>query len=280
MPKRKRKDAPGAKDEPTANDDASKRPRRGRKDEVDESSKKTTVTQDQSVQSFAVPSSIGKDIACERRGATDHPPALIFTHGAGGGLSNPATALFADGFAEVSPVVSFKGNMNMKSRVNSFQAVIEHEEAQTSALGGRSMGARAAVLTAQESEGQTKALVQVSYPMVGASKGDSREQILLDLPEGIDVLFISGSKDSMCDLKHLHKVVKKMKARSWIVEVTDADHGMGLKPKASEEPMRKHMGKLAAQWLLDRDEEKCYCTLSWDKDEGEVTSSGWQKDAG
>ncbi|KAK3700142.1 hypothetical protein LTR37_016145 [Vermiconidia calcicola] len=280
MPKRKRNDAPAAEDEPTANDGASKRPKRGRKDEVDESSKKTTATQDQSVQVFTVSSSKGKDIACERRSATDNTPALIFTHGAGGGLSNPATALFADGFAEVSPVTMFKGNMNLKARVNSFQAVIGHEEAQASALGGRSMGARAAVLTAQESEAQTKALVLASYPMVGASKGDSREQILLDLPEGIDVLFISGSKDSMCDLKHLHKVVKKMKARSWICEVTDADHGMGLKPKVGEEPMRKHMGKLAAQWLLDRDEGKRYCTISWDKDEGEVTLSGWQKDAG
>lgn len=86
---------------------------------------------------FKVPSK-DKEILCERRGKAGKPD-LIFTHGAGGGLSNAATKDFADGFAEISPVVSFQGNMNLQGRVRGFQAVLEHEDIQC-ALGGRSMG--------------------------------------------------------------------------------------------------------------------------------------------
>lgn len=90
-----------------------------------------------SVQSFKFISK-DKEIPCEQRGK-DGKPALIFTHGAGGGLSNAATREFAEGFSEKCPVVSFQGNMNLQGRVQSFEAVLEHEDVQC-AIGGRSMG--------------------------------------------------------------------------------------------------------------------------------------------
>jgi hypothetical protein len=227
------------------------------------------------VKSFTIPYK-DKQIYCERRGEPDSKADLIFTHGAGGGLSNPATALFADGFAEVSPVVVFQGTMNLKSRVSSFEAVVEQEDTTSIALGGRSMGARAAVVCSQQMPERVKALVLASYPLVGAQKGDVRDQILLDLPNDVDILFISGSNDSMCDMKQLKAVVKKMKASCWIAEVKGADHGMSLKSKAAVEPVRKYTGSLAAQWLKSRDEKARYCSISWDTDAKEVTSSGWE----
>lgn len=91
-------------------------------------------------QPFQVPTKDNKDIQCERRGKAAKP-SLIFTHGAGGGLSNAATKDFADGFAEKAAVVSFQGNMNLTGRMRSFQTVLEHEKITTDcALGGRSMG--------------------------------------------------------------------------------------------------------------------------------------------
>ena len=232
----------------------------------------TQATEDESkFESFNVASN-DKEIACERRG-NNSKPSLIFTHGAGGGLSG-ATQAFADGFAEVSSVVSFQGNMNLKSRTKSFQTVTEHEGCHP-ALGGRSLGARAAVLAASQPDSGIEAVVLASYPMVGAQKGDSREQILLDLPESVDVLFISGTNDSMCHMDHLQRVAKKMKAQSWIAEVQGADHVMSLKPKAGVQPIRKYQGTLAANWLLERDESKRYCVLSWS--DGKVESSGWQE---
>ena len=223
------------------------------------------------LQRFTIPLN-DKSIQCERRGE-DSKPSLIFTHGAGGGLSNEATKNFADGFAEVSSVVSFQGNMNLKGRVNSFNAVVKHENAKV-ALGGRSMGARAAVIAASEPDADVDAVILASFPLVGAQKGDSREQILLDLPEGVDVLFIFGSNDSMCTMHHLWQVVKKMKARSWIVEVQGADHGMSIMSKAGVEPVRKFQGRLAANWLAERDALKRYCSLSWRANQ--VESTGWQ----
>jgi predicted alpha/beta-hydrolase family hydrolase len=227
---------------------------------------------------FTITSAKDKEILCERRGPEDAKPSLIFTHGAGGGLSNAATSEFADGFAEVAPVVSFQGTMNLQSRTRSFHAVLAHEDSKC-ALGGRSMGARAAVLAAQESsvhpDAAIHALILVSYPMVGAQRGDSREQILLDLPEGIDVLFISGGNDSMCSIDLLRKVMGKMKARAWLVEVQGADHGMSLRQKGGVSPMRKRTGSLAAQWLEERDEEKRYCSMRWS--DGKVVVTDWQK---
>jgi predicted alpha/beta-hydrolase family hydrolase len=163
--------------------------------------------------------------------------------------------------------------MNLQSRVNSFQAVIEHEDTKP-ALGGRSMGARAAVLAASQADSGIEAVVLASFPMVGAQKGDSREQILLDLPENVSVLFIAGSNDSMCDMEHLQRVIKKMNARSWVAEIQGADHGMNIKAKAGVQPIRKFQGTLAAKWIAERDESKRYCLLSWSN--GKVESTGWQ----
>lgn len=252
-----------------------KRKREDTKDKGNATLKETTEREAKTAPNGFKPFTVtskGKSIPCERRGP-DAKPALIFTHGAGGGLSNAATKDFADGFAEVSSVVSFKGSMNLQGRINSFQAVVDHEDTKP-ALGGRSMGARAAVLVASEPESGIEAVILASFPMLGAQKGDSREQILLDLPENVDVLFIVGSNDAMCDMEHLQRVIRKMKARSWVAEVEGADHGMSIKAKAGEQPVRKFQGTLAAKWLAERNESKRYCLLSWH--DGNVESTGWQ----
>lgn len=112
--------------------------------------------------------------------------------------------------------------------------------------------------------------------MIGAQKGDSREQILLDLPAEANVLFISGSNDSMCSIKQLHATMSRMKARTWLIEVQGADHGMNVKPKAGTEAIVKRTGLLAAEWLLERDERKRYSSLSWSSAERKILSTGWQ----
>lgn len=165
-----------------------------------------------------------KSIICEQRGGTtpQHHPCLIFTHGAGGGLNNPATKDFAVGFAHLGPVVGFQGTMNLQSRVKTFNAVTEHLQ-WSGALGGRSMGARAAVMARTE---ETKALVLVSYPLIGGKRGDVRDRILLGLPSDVDVLFVIGADDNMCPKGQLDEVVGKMKARTWMVQV----EGQSRKP--------------------------------------------------
>lgn len=147
-----------------------------------------------------------KSIACERRGGGEDK--LIFTHGAGGGLKTPATIEFAQGFAQHASVVSFEGTMNLPSRVKSYKAVIDKIKCE--AVGGRSMGSRAAIMARSD-----QVLILVSYPLVAKT---IRDQLLLDLPK-VDVLFIIGTNDKMCPMDELNKVREKMKATSWLLRV-------------------------------------------------------------
>lgn len=210
--------------------------------------------------SFTIPTENGKVIPCQTRGdlpsSTD--TVLVFTHGAGGGIENPATKLFAEGYAGVSSVLLFQGTMNLQNRVKSFEAVVRfHQETHPDtplAVGGRSMGARAAAMVAQEHD-EIKKLVLVSYPLT-SPKGDVRDQILLDLPKEKEVLFVIGSNDAMCNIKELNKVREKMTARNQLVIVEGGDHGMslslGLKGHEKEvaiEQQRRNSGKVAAKWV-------------------------------
>lgn len=215
-------------------------------------------------------------------------PKLIFTHGAGGGLANPATVQFAAGFTgEAPPVVCFQGTMNLQSRVRSFKAVVsqlaesEHASRDTfPALGGRSMGARAAVMAANgDEEGRFKTLVLVSYPLLGGKQGaDVRDQILYDISADTDVLFVTGSSDKMCPVERLRDVRKNMKAKSWLLEVEGADHGMSAKPKQATAPLRKKTGEIAALWTTGHHHRLIECKLSWDAATGTALVSDWASD--
>ncbi|KAF2428608.1 hypothetical protein EJ08DRAFT_321267 [Tothia fuscella] len=225
-------------------------------------------------QSFEVPFT-KNSISCVRHHSSAASPGLIFTHGAGGTLNALAMVNFAAGFAPLTPLTFFQGSMNLKSRTKMFHAVIEHEKS-GKVLGGRSMGARAAVLAAHE-DPSVKALVMVSYPLKN-EKGDIRDQILLDLREDIDVLFISGDGDSMCDLADLARVRWKMTARSWLCCVRDADHGMNIKPKKATDLVGALTGEIAAKWLEYHDAELTEANAGWDLESEIATVSAWSQD--
>lgn len=208
-------------------------------------------------------------------------PALIFTHGAGGTLQSEAVANFVDGFISSpskSSIICFQGNMNLKSRAKMFTAVINSGREQPEleittspqCLGGRSMGARAAVMAITE---ETTHLVLISYPL--HTDKETRDQILLDLPEFMKVIFVSGEHDTMCDLKRLEDVRKKMTCKTWRVVVQAADHGMNIKPKAATQEMGKATGRVVANWLASSDDNLREGWIIWDA-ENEITQwSGW-----
>jgi pimeloyl-ACP methyl ester carboxylesterase len=96
-------------------------------------------------------------------------------------------------------------------------------------------------------------LVLGSYPLQGPK--DVRDQILLDLPEGVRVFFIIGEKDAMCPLDLLSETREKMKAKSQLVVGKGADHGMHVKPARLEKELGEDAGRLAATWVEGRMEE-------------------------
>ncbi|KAL9627980.1 MAG: hypothetical protein Q9164_007429 [Protoblastenia rupestris] len=200
-------------------------------------------------------------------------PSLIFTHGAGGTLKADAVVNFTNGFAQTFPMVCFQGNMNLKSRVKMFDAVIERQKAPL-CLGGRSMGARAAVLAATS---QTTHLVLVSYPL--HTDKETRDQILLDLPASMKVLFMGGDRDAMCDMGRLQNVRKKMKCKSWMVVVEGADHGMNMKSGVATQKVGEKTGEIATLWLEGCNENARGGRVVWDVDGGKVQWSGWVEES-
>ena len=206
-------------------------------------------------------------------------PALIFTHGASGTLDSPAVKNFWSGFASKAEILGFNGSMNLSSRVNMFCAVIENTLLRTKgkgrvALGGRSMGARAAVMAAVDEENANR-LILVSYPL--QSGNNVRDQILLDIDEKYEVLFIIGEKDNMCDIPLLNKVRQKMRATSWLVVVSGATHGMDVTPKRGTEAVGNMTGVIAADWLNERDSSKREGDNHWDNESGQATWSDWSE---
>lgn len=209
--------------------------------------------------------------------------ALIFTHGAGGTLKADAVVNFTHGFVTSSAkptLLCFQGNMNLASRIKMFKAILEAREAELkptiktgpACLGGRSMGARAAVMAATA---ETTHLVLISYPLHTGK--ESRDQILLDLPASIKVIFISGDLDHMCDLTRLETVRRKMKCKTWKAVVNGADHGMNVKPKSGTQEVGRMTGAIVATWQDDSNERLTEGTVSWDSDEAAAKWSGWSE---
>jgi predicted alpha/beta-hydrolase family hydrolase len=220
---------------------------------------------------FAIPYS-DTSIRCVRYGWSSKTPEMIFTHGAGGTLNAPAMINFATGFAASKSLLYFQGTMNLNSRTKMFNAVIENE-GWGQVLGGRSMGARAAVMAAHERH-DVKALVLVSYPLKN-EKGNVRDQILLDLNQDIEVVFISGDRDEMCNLDQLAGVRREMKAKSWLVVVRDADHGMNMKPKKATAVIGRLAGEIASKWLDEHDATSTEAFISWDDEKCGGLQSSW-----
>lgn len=113
------------------------------------------------------------------------------------------------------------------------------------------MGARAAVIAAtehlQDHDAKTQ-LILISYPLKG-TKDDLRDEILLNLPESVKVLFVIGDRDAMCPLDLLNETRKKMKAAAQLVVVQSADHGMHVKPAKREKEVGEETGRVAAEWV-------------------------------
>jgi len=118
--------------------------------------------------------------------------------------------------------------------------------------------------------------VLVSYPLQDA-KENVRDQILLDLPARLSVLFISGDNDSMCDIAHLRTIRGKMKCKTWMATVLNANHGMDVKPKRGTVEVGRMTGLVAAAWLgrADASLTKTETEIFWDDEEEVAKCNDW-----
>ena len=206
---------------------------------------------------------------------TSTDPALVFTHGAGGTLQSDAIVNFTHGFSShsrQSSILCFQGNMNLKSRVRMFDEVIQSQSNVHTprCLGGRSMGARAAVMAATSS---TTHLVLVSYPL--HTSKETRDQVLIDLPASVKVIFVSGDRDDMCKLDRLQEVREKMSCKTWRVIVENADHGMNVTPKSGTREVGEMTGDVVAAWFRSSNDSLREGRIAWDAEKEAAQWNGW-----
>ncbi|GAB7360801.1 hypothetical protein MBLNU230_g0788t1 [Neophaeotheca triangularis] len=210
---------------------------------------------------------------------------LIFSHGAGGDMTSPAVTNFAAGFAPHLDLITFNSPTSLPARTKQFATLLTTESASNReiVLGGRSMGARAAVMAATEHVGTcSKRLVLVSYPLHTEKHGtfEMRDGILLDLPAECEVLFLSGERDSMCEQSRLADVRGRMRARSWVVVVRGANHTMEMKPGSATGAVGAFTGEVAARWLAGEGRGARESEIEWHSAHGEARWSAAEKGEG
>ncbi|CAA7028365.1 unnamed protein product [Microthlaspi erraticum] len=92
-------------------------------------------------------------------------------------------------------------------------------------LAGKSMGSRVSCMVAADPDVTVSAVICLGYPLKGM-KGAIRDETLLQM--GVPVMFVQGSKDSMCPLDKLDAVCKKMKAVTELHVIDGGDHSFKI----------------------------------------------------
>lgn len=88
-------------------------------------------------------------------------------------------------------------------------------------LAGKSMGGRVGCHVALEAS--PSGLVCFGYPLRGQN-GKLRDQVLLELKT--PVLFVQGTRDTLCSLPELEQVRRRMSAQSELFVVEGGDHSL------------------------------------------------------
>jgi uncharacterized protein len=115
------------------------------------------------------------------------------------------------------------------------QLIAAHREALTKAtaqhpgavvLAGKSMGSRVGCHVALE-QPSVRALICFGYPLKSPGKqGAVRDEVLLGLR--VPILFLQGTRDSLCPVDLLQEVRKKMQAPSTLHLVEGGDHSLNV----------------------------------------------------
>jgi predicted alpha/beta-hydrolase family hydrolase len=109
-------------------------------------------------------------------------------------------------------------------------------------IGGKSMGGRAATHLAAEGF-ECRGVVLLGYPLHPAGKKERlRDAHLPDVP--VPMLFVTGTRDDLCDLELLRPVLARCGGRAELLVVDDGDHSLEVR-KASGRSAREVLGEIA-----------------------------------
>jgi predicted alpha/beta-hydrolase family hydrolase len=192
--------------------------------------------------------------------------AVIISHGAGNDMDNPLIVHLADGLAAAGCLTlrfNFlyreKGGKSPDSQAVLIQAwqgayryISEHQDHGAGRIiaAGKSMGGRIAAQMTADGILPAERLVFFGYPLHGPGKQDQpRDAHLYAIT--IPMLFFAGTRDALCDLGTLQKVLRRLEG-SWDLEVIEGgDHSFDL-PKSDAVPPEKVYDRIlnkTVEWL-------------------------------
>ena len=162
-------------------------------------------------------------------------PVFVFAHGAGAPSSQPWMQRWAKNLATLGKVFPFDYPYmeERRKRPDPLPVLVAaHRAALMEArkihdgsvvLIGKSMGGRIGCHLALEEE--VTAVICLGYPLCGAGNpGKMRDAVLLESTQPI--LFVQGTRDSLCPLDLLESVRQKMKAPNQLYVVEGGDHSL------------------------------------------------------
>jgi predicted alpha/beta-hydrolase family hydrolase len=160
---------------------------------------------------------------------------FLFAHGAGAGSSHPWMLHWTELLKTIGKIDAFDYpyKMNGRNRPDPLpRLVADHRAALNKArqshtgpviLIGKSMGGRVGCHVALEET--VEGIVCLGYPLCGGGdRGKLRDQVLRKLTTPI--LFVQGTRDSLCPLDLLGPVREEMRAASELYVVEGGDHSL------------------------------------------------------
>ncbi|KAL2080797.1 hypothetical protein ACEWY4_022650 [Coilia grayii] len=190
---------------------------------------------------------------------------LLLTHGAGGDMNFRHLVSLAQAVAARGHLcMRFTCKaLNLAHRVKAYRAALKYLKSHdrftitSFFLGGRSMGARAAVSLTRhlEEEGDecVRGVVCVSFPLHPPAQTHTHQQRSEDLRalSQQPLLFISGTADNMCERKLLEKVVQGMQAPTAVRWIEGASHGLAVRGRA-EEAVLEEVNTHITDWMCQQ----------------------------
>ena len=185
----------------------------------------------------------------DRNGETEHT-GVIIAHGAGNDMHSPLIVAVAGGLADAGHVnlrFNFPYKEHKKKSPDS-QATLErtwqsahyylinnpHAAVSRIIAAGKSMGGRVAAQMAAAGELDASALVFFGYPLHAPGRTNRlRDAHLYDIK--VPMLFFAGTRDPLCNMEKLRKVLSRLKVPVDLETVEGGDHSFRL-PKSSSRP--------------------------------------------
>ena len=161
-------------------------------------------------------------------------PSFLFAHGAGAPSSSAWMVAWRKRLATVGDVTAFdypymragrKAPDRLPVLIDAHRAVLVKVRARAKGplfLAGKSMGGRVGCHVALEEP--VAGVICLGYPLQSGATGALRDEVLLALR--VPILFVQGSRDSLCPLDKLAEVRARMTAPSTLLVVEGGNHSL------------------------------------------------------